>query len=180
MALQYVTGSLSAVRHAPQLASQQRVARGWRCSCCSCACRNASLPLRRQGCGGWRRRTRRWVGFACAPASFNPADAHCIVLFRVLLRPAVQILANRLFKFAVAIKVTMFAAHHAVNLLLIGVHLICFFALCTFSKLTFCPQCSMFNLQLCQKKPTQYDMSAPSSIKIALPGVTSSDADRRR
>jgi len=68
----------------------------------------------------------------------DASETFCFAdFFPMALQPAVQVLANRLFKFAVAIK-------------------------------------------LCQKKPTQYDMSAPSSIKIALPGVTSSDADRRR
>lgn len=35
-------------------------------------------------------------------------------------------------------------------------------------------------LRMCPKKPLQYDLSAPSSIKIALPGASKSDAERRR
>ena len=35
-------------------------------------------------------------------------------------------------------------------------------------------------VRLCSNKPHVFDLSAPSAIKIALPGVTPSDADRRR
>eukprot|EP00039_Didymoeca_costata_P025506 m.13642 g.13642 ORF g.13642 m.13642 type:complete len:357 (+) comp4890_c0_seq1:289-1359(+) len=35
-------------------------------------------------------------------------------------------------------------------------------------------------IRLCPKKPLQYDLSAPSSIKITLPGASKSDAERRR